>query len=740
MSTTSDDIQAAGFDTRPPMLDRTDYESWAQCIRLYYKGKENGVYILQSIDEGPFQLGTTRETIGTTEEGGLPKDIYKIINHNIKAKAIWDNVKMLLARVVVQNVQGRQNQNQRNFARGADAVRNRVLDEEELHFFASEQTNTFDVDVDVDVDEQPSIFMANLSSASPVSSQAVPSHASILSEVPDLENNIDHVGEIHDEHEILNEVQQTSVVDSDSVYIGNSNIIPYERYVMNNEGYVVPNNASCVRIDDSLAAELAIYKEHVTIYEQCAKFKLTEREQRMDDQMRMLIQDLEVDQNVIDKKCDEIERKNLLITNKNLIANCLAQDVFYTVTNSALTASRFHDLSVAYNVAKTRVVKLEAENFRLNEKFKKMIMIPCLDPKSIDSHNIQLIDTVNTLQKQIDPFQAENEKIKQDYKELYDSIKITCAKHIKKTTSLHNEIENLKSQVKRKIPIITSENDVPKASTFEKYAIDVEPIPSYNRNNSDTKASVSKPRSNTKNDRTTPAKRMHKKKVEDHLRNNKSNLNKKNRVDSSISSKRTVKQSWQATGKVFSQVGYQWKATGRTFTIGEQCPFNTIIKPKVVPVRQWKPTSRIIPLSRQSPLIRSIASTSALIVVETQAPMVPVPMFDEYFEPPTVDQPIPPAPIAQVLDNPTGPSVSISVDQDAPSTSHLPSSSDPQSSSVHQDVADINSFRLNPFAPTDNDHFVNIFASKPGSKASSSEDVIVAETNKSIKPLELLRK
>ncbi|GKB63948.1 hypothetical protein Tco_0920134 [Tanacetum coccineum] len=27
---------------------------------------------------------------------GLPKDIYKLINHNIEAKAIWDNVKMLL--------------------------------------------------------------------------------------------------------------------------------------------------------------------------------------------------------------------------------------------------------------------------------------------------------------------------------------------------------------------------------------------------------------------------------------------------------------------------------------------------------------------------------------------------------------------------------------------------------------------------------------------------------------------
>ncbi|GJZ07990.1 hypothetical protein Tco_0542273 [Tanacetum coccineum] len=132
MSSNSDDIQAAGSDTRPPMLDRTDYESWSQRIRLYCRGKENGLQILQSIDQGPFELGTTRDTLGTTPEGGvllgperprtyedlsdtekkrydadvratnivlqgLPKDIYKLINHNIEAKAIWDNVKMLLA-------------------------------------------------------------------------------------------------------------------------------------------------------------------------------------------------------------------------------------------------------------------------------------------------------------------------------------------------------------------------------------------------------------------------------------------------------------------------------------------------------------------------------------------------------------------------------------------------------------------------------------------------------------------
>ncbi|GJR62013.1 retrovirus-related pol polyprotein from transposon TNT 1-94 [Tanacetum coccineum] len=132
MSSNSDDIQVAGSDTRPLMLDRTDYDSWSQRIRLYCRGKENGIYILQSIDHGPFELGTTRDTLGTTPEGGvllgperprtyddlndndkkrfdadvratnivlqgLPKDIYKLINHNIEAKAIWDNVKMLLA-------------------------------------------------------------------------------------------------------------------------------------------------------------------------------------------------------------------------------------------------------------------------------------------------------------------------------------------------------------------------------------------------------------------------------------------------------------------------------------------------------------------------------------------------------------------------------------------------------------------------------------------------------------------
>ncbi|GJY35279.1 hypothetical protein Tco_0420657 [Tanacetum coccineum] len=114
------------------------------------------------------------------------------------------------------------------------------------------------------------------------------------------------------------------------------------------------------------------------------------------------------------------------------------------------------------------------------------------------------------------------------------------------------------------------------------------------------------------------------------------------------------------------------------------------------------------------------------------------PMFDDYFEPHTVSRPVPPAHATQVPVNPINPSVSISVDQDAPSGNHSPLSSDQQSSSVHHDVAVDHSLEVNPFAPADNEPFVNIFALDSSSKASSSEEISIAESNQSTQPHEYL--
>nr|GEU74990.1 hypothetical protein [Tanacetum cinerariifolium] len=93
-----------------------------------------------------------------------------------------------------------------------------------------------------------------------------------------------------------------------------------------------------------------------------------------------------------------------------------------------------------------------------------------------------------------------------------------------------------------------------------------------------------------------------------------------------------------------------------------------------------------------------------------------------------------------ILVNLPCPSVSISVDQDAPSEGHSPSSSDHQYYSVHHGVAADHSLEVNPFALVDNEPFVNIFAPNRRSEVSSSEEISIADSNQSTQPYEHLRK
>ncbi|GJZ22844.1 hypothetical protein Tco_0559883 [Tanacetum coccineum] len=461
-----------------------------------------------------------------------------------------------------------QNQNQRYLARGNGAAgnggaQNRAGNANAGQDAADASLRKWCDECDAfnsDVDDEPtaqSIFMANLSSARPSNLQAGPSNASIISKVPILENAIDH--------------------------INNISVVPSCASSALNDACVLSDNDANVP-HDPIATELNIYKEQVAIYEQRAKFELTEHEQRMNDQMQLLKphhvpvivpsseEDLdlakitrikmhekmndsasvekrvkiippnyskenfmatftpqtqltpeqvfwsldlekrkakelkanapplpvlppatvyppntpvhlvprtlpttsqvniglyvitqlfwdfektckkritptgitegergfeqtkrcyltevipffnllkehfdgvqkslvtevramkavfenleaEVDQNAIDLKSSEIERKNLLIANENLIAECLSQDVFYTVTDSALTPSQFHELSIAYNVAKTRAVELEAENLNLHKKIQNDDhdnMVKHLSRLEVDNLNLQL--------------------------------------------------------------------------------------------------------------------------------------------------------------------------------------------------------------------------------------------------------------------------------------------------------------------------------------------------------------
>nr|GEV22890.1 integrase, catalytic region, zinc finger, CCHC-type, peptidase aspartic, catalytic [Tanacetum cinerariifolium] len=540
MANLSKDIQCVGSDTRPPMLDRTDFASWQQRIRLYCRGKENGVNILKSIDEGPFQMGTLRETLTEGTEGalhlgperpqvysdltseekdryngyiratnillqGLPKDIYSLINHYTDANDIWDNVNMLLKRskltkedresqlyddfehfrqhkgetihdyyvwfaklindmwnikmtmsrmqlnskfvnnmlpewgnqaiihdgkVVIQNVQGRQNRGQGNNARGAgtdgyggaqnragyanpgqarqikcyncngighivknctkpkrpqnseyfkdkmllmQAQENEVtLDEEQLLFIVGGQDNVVDDDVDEqpiqdltlnvdtvfqvddcdafdsDVDEAPTaqtMFMANLSSAYPVYDEAGPSYDSnVLSEVHDHDHYQEAVCEHHEVHEMHDDLQPNYVVDSHIGYTSDSNMIPYDQYVKDNAVQVVQSDVSVVPndaymmilndmyeppaqhvyvithtkvVDKSLTAELATYKEQVELYERRARFELTEREQKIDEQLRIVITDRNIKEENLKRELHSVKMQLASTINHN---------------------------------------------------------------------------------------------------------------------------------------------------------------------------------------------------------------------------------------------------------------------------------------------------------------------------------------------------------------------------------------------------------------------------------------
>ncbi|GJR97393.1 retrovirus-related pol polyprotein from transposon TNT 1-94 [Tanacetum coccineum] len=111
--------------------------------------------------------------------------------------------------------------------------------------------------------------------------------------------------------------------------------------------------------------------------------------------MKVVFENLEaeVDQNEIDLKSGEIERKNLFITNENSIAECLSKDVFYTAIDFVLNVSRFSAMHDAFTIAQKRIADLEYANFNLRNKIQNddhNSMIKHLSKLEVEHFNLQL--------------------------------------------------------------------------------------------------------------------------------------------------------------------------------------------------------------------------------------------------------------------------------------------------------------------------------------------------------------
>nr|GEZ28881.1 reverse transcriptase domain-containing protein [Tanacetum cinerariifolium] len=93
---------------------------------------------------------------------------------------------------------------------------------------------------------------------------------------------------------------------------------------------------------------------------------LTKEIKEMKDVFKEL--ESEVAQNIVNKKHDEIQQKNIFIANDNLIVECLSKEVFYVVMNFELNVSRFTKMHVADTTVEARCLELEAELSNLRDK------------------------------------------------------------------------------------------------------------------------------------------------------------------------------------------------------------------------------------------------------------------------------------------------------------------------------------------------------------------------------------
>ncbi|GKC20277.1 retrovirus-related pol polyprotein from transposon TNT 1-94 [Tanacetum coccineum] len=152
--------------------------------------------------------------------------------------------------------------------------------------------------------------------------------------------------------------------------------------------------------------------------------------------------EVEVKQNVVDKQYANIERKNLLIENENLIADCLSNELLYSVINDVNTVSRFFDLHDAYTITRAKTIEKTTSLLTENEKLKaqlkgkmQCVTIPAVKPKVL-APGMYAIDV-----EQIPPRNRNNREVHLDYlKHLKESVE--TLREIVKEARIEKPLDN----------------------------------------------------------------------------------------------------------------------------------------------------------------------------------------------------------------------------------------------------------------------------------------------------------
>ncbi|GJU66352.1 retrovirus-related pol polyprotein from transposon TNT 1-94 [Tanacetum coccineum] len=745
-----------------------DYESWSQRIRLYCRGKENGVYILQSIDQGPFQLGVTRDTLGTTPEGGVllgPERArtYDDLNDNENKRFDADvRATNIDGQIVVHNVQGRQNQNQRNFAWGngvasfggtqnragnANAgqgkpikcyncngighiARNctqpkvddrdvmRSLTFKDRDEIPSEVNSLVLTQITADMVEHFNIQLKyqNLKECfgnkKPVTSSDAPSFDSLFvigklnEQIQSRDNTI---------RELKEKISRLTKKNSDAYPI-----FDLKALFSLNKDLTTKLNA-LHDLNERYRAENAKVKQHYKeLYDsiKITRAKTTDHNKSLLSKIKNLKAQLKDN-----SKCVTIpDSKHKVLENVETLCEIVEDaKVERPLDTSLASACRYtkHSQELLEYVIGTSKVPSTASRTKARSNSKKDIFV------------INLLKQLQVgLNKTVRFVRTDNgtefvNKVLIDY---YENVGITHEKTVPRTPQQNGVVERRNRTLVEAARTMLIFSKAPLFLWAEAVA-----TACYTQNRSLI---------HTLHDKT-PYELVHDKKPDlSFLRifgalcyptNDSEDLGKlkakadigffvgyaPNRKGYRIYNKRT-RQIMETIHVTFDEL------TGQTAPVHSSSgPNPNLLTPGPI-------SSGLVPNS--APAIPYVPPTNKDLELLFQ------PMFDEYFETPTGDHQMPHVPAVPPPVIPTGPSVSISFDHDAPSGSHSPSSSAPQSSSVHHGVATEHSFEVNPFAETEHEPFVNVFAPDPNSEASSSGTLTITTPNQSTQPHEHLRK
>nr|GEX49695.1 retrovirus-related Pol polyprotein from transposon TNT 1-94 [Tanacetum cinerariifolium] len=676
--------------------------------------KRMGVNILKSIDEGPFQMGIFRETLAGGNEGDLHlgpvrPHVYSDLSLEDKERGQGNNAWGAGAASYggAHNKVGNANPDKMLLM---EAQENGVaLDEEQLLFIVGGQDNV----VDEDVDEQPVQDLAlNVDNVSQADDY-------ILSEVHDHDHYQDVVCEHHEVHKMYNDVQLNYVIDSHVDYTSDNNMILYDQYVKDNAVPVVQSNVSYVPND----AYMMILND---MHEQPAQYVSVTTQNNIVD--KSLTVELPTYKEQV--KLDLIKMKSKALKEQTIALQPI-KALMDHVKSKVLAPGRY---------------AIDVEPIPPRNRNNREVHLDYLKHLKESVETLREIVDEAKVERPLDRSLASACLYTKHSQELLEYVIGTCLKVFSQRDKKHVATSlSSKKQVTFEDQCEMSNSNTHKhvgKLNIQKTNVS---MPHSTGVNSYTNASGLQPRINTKKNRMLPAKSVNKKKVKEHPRTNKSCLKTMNRVDSSIISKchidhplvfghRLLKtydgRSLTARNfmrKFIGTVRFENDQFGAIMGYEDYVIGDSVISRKAFLIcsRYGWTRSYISNAWTYKFRARTKSGSCSTLCTPTNKKLEILfqPMFYEYLEPPRNERLVSLASVALVLVISAGTPSFTTIDQDAPSPSHSPSSLALQSPSLQQGVAaESTIMEDNPFALVDNNPFVNVFALEPSFEASSSGD------------------